>query len=133
MCGELSRKRRDQVAPVLFVDVPEIEVKIRDRGLTGITQGFHIFDDCRTGKDQRLNYLEKKNSEGTANQSMLLPEPATNKMSLSGVWRRNGTGAYDFHESRGASRNPSIPYMSCLQKTRLTFLCDGGYTRHCDS
>jgi len=44
---------------VLFVDVPEIEVKIRDRGLTGIAHGFHILDDRRTG-EKGLDYLWKK-------------------------------------------------------------------------
>ena len=46
LCGELSEKGRDQVTPVLFVDVSEI--KICHRGLAGIAHHFHIFNDCRT-------------------------------------------------------------------------------------
>ena len=52
MCGELGEKGRDKVTQVLFVDVSEIKVKIRHRGLTGIAHGFHIFDDRRTGERQ---------------------------------------------------------------------------------
>jgi hypothetical protein len=64
---------------VLFVDVSEIEVKICDPGLTGIAHGFHIFDDCRTGERQATQLSSTKTVKGSTNQSMLLPEPATNK------------------------------------------------------
>jgi hypothetical protein len=48
LCGKLGEKRSDQVTPVLFVDVSEIEIKVCNRCLTGIAHGFHIFDDRRT-------------------------------------------------------------------------------------
>jgi hypothetical protein len=49
---ELDEKGRNQVTPVLFVDVSEIKVEISHRGLAGIAYGFDILDDCGTGKRQ---------------------------------------------------------------------------------
>jgi hypothetical protein len=46
----LGEKGRDQVTPVLFADVPEVEIEITHRSLTGIAHDLDIFDDCRTGK-----------------------------------------------------------------------------------
>jgi hypothetical protein len=36
--------------PVLFVDVPKIEIEIYHQSLTGTARGLNILDDCRTGK-----------------------------------------------------------------------------------
>jgi hypothetical protein len=63
---------------VLFVDISEVKIEICDRGLTCIADGFDIFDDRRTGEMQ-VTQLSFTNSEGSTNQSMLFPEPATNK------------------------------------------------------
>ena len=52
MCRELDEKGGDQVTPMLFVDVPKIEVEICHRGLAGTTHGFDILDDGGTGKRQ---------------------------------------------------------------------------------
>jgi hypothetical protein len=46
----LGEKGRDEVTPVLFADVPKVEIKITHRGLTGIAHDLDIFDDRRTGK-----------------------------------------------------------------------------------
>jgi hypothetical protein len=78
---------------VLFIDVPEIKIKVRDRGLTGIARSFHIFNDCRTGEGQETQSSFDKSSESSTNQSMLLPEPAKkNGMLLGGVRRQSETG-----------------------------------------
>jgi hypothetical protein len=75
-------------------------------------------------------------SEGSTNQSMLLPEPATNKgCYLSCVRREHGTGTHVFHESRVVTRNllTSIPYTLFPRKTRSLFPHDGRYTQYYDS
>jgi hypothetical protein len=45
---------------VLLVDVSEVEIKVCDRGLTGIAHRFHIFNDCRTGERQATQLLLTK-------------------------------------------------------------------------
>ena len=52
MRGKLGEKGSDEIAPVLFVYVPKVEVEIGHRGLTGIAHNFHFLDDCGTGKRQ---------------------------------------------------------------------------------
>jgi hypothetical protein len=65
---------------MLFADVPKIKVEVSHRGLAGIAHGFNILNDCGTGKRQATQlHLAKKKSNCSTNQSMLLPEPATNK------------------------------------------------------
>ena len=119
---------------MLFVDVSEVKIKISHRGLTGIAHGFHIFDNRRTVETSDSIIVDKQREDST-NQSILFPEPATNKGCHKRVRRRNGTGAYVFHEPRGMSRNwlTSIPYTSYLRKTRSSFPGDGRCTRYCDS
>jgi len=63
---------------VLFVDVPKIKVEVSHRGLTGIAHSFDILDDCGTEKRQATQLSLTKGNCST-NQSILLPEPATNK------------------------------------------------------
>ena len=64
---------------MLFVDVPKIEIEISHRGLAGIAHGFDILDDRGTAKRQSTQLSLTKKGKCSANQSMLLPEPATNK------------------------------------------------------
>jgi hypothetical protein len=47
---KLGEKGGDEMAPVLFVYVPKVEVEISHRGLAGIAYNFHFLDDCGTGK-----------------------------------------------------------------------------------
>jgi hypothetical protein len=46
---------------------------------------------------------------------------------------RNGDGAHAFHGSREAKASISIPYIGCLERTRLQFPCDEHRTRCYDS
>jgi hypothetical protein len=48
--GKLGEKGSDEIAPVLFVYVPKVEVEIGHRGLTGIANNFHVLYDCGAGK-----------------------------------------------------------------------------------
>jgi hypothetical protein len=80
----LGEKRRDEVMPVLFADVPEVKVEITHRGLTGIAHGLDIVDDCRTCKSRTTSVFERKGKEST-NHRILLPEPATHKISSVGI------------------------------------------------
>ena len=139
MCRELDEKGGDQVTPMLFVDVPKIEVEICHRGLACITHGFDILNDCGTGKRQANQLSLMKISKLSTNQSILLPEPASNKGSLTsllvGAERRNRTGAHVFHEPTVATRNllTSIPCTYFLRKTRSPFPCDERGMQCCDS
>jgi hypothetical protein len=73
----LGEKRRDEVTPVLLADVPEVEIEITHRGLTGIAHDLDIFDDCRTCKSRTTSVIFDRKSKGSTNHRMLLPEPAT--------------------------------------------------------
>ena len=45
--GELRKKRRKDIASVLFIGVPKIEVEVGDGGLSGLLQRHYVLDDCR--------------------------------------------------------------------------------------
>ena len=45
--GELRKKGSKSVAEVSFIGVPEIEVEVGDRGLSGLLQRRYVLDDCR--------------------------------------------------------------------------------------
>ena len=57
MCGKLGEKGREQVTPVLFVDIPKVEVEISHHRLTGIAHNFDVSNDCGTGKRQSTSVV----------------------------------------------------------------------------
>ena len=78
MRRKLCEKGSDEIAPVLFVYVPKIEVEISHGGLTGIPHNFHFLDDRGTGGMTNISHFERKRTRIT-NQRMVLPEPAAKK------------------------------------------------------
>jgi hypothetical protein len=57
----MGEKGGDEMAPVLFVYVPKVEVlETTHRGLTSIAHDFHVLDDCETGKRQTTSVTEAR-------------------------------------------------------------------------
>jgi hypothetical protein len=90
---ELGEKGGDEMAPVLFVYVSEVEVEICHRGLTGIAHNFHFLDNCGTGKRQTTSSTCDRKKTRATNQRTVLPEPATCIKSCQVVSDRSERGA----------------------------------------
>ena len=46
--GKLGEKGRDYILQILLIGAPEVEIKISQRGLSGLAHGLDVFDDRRT-------------------------------------------------------------------------------------
>src|SRR6267154_958293 len=132
---KLGEKGGDEMAPVLFVYVPKVEVEIRHRGLTGIIHNFDVLHDCGTGRRQTTSITCDRKRTRATNQRIVLPEPATYIRSCQVVSGKNGRDAHVFHKSRGAVQKSLIssPGKYCLGRTMSRFLHDAHYTQCYDS
>ena len=108
MRRKLGEKGGDEMAPVLFVYVPEVEVEISHRGLTGVAHISHVLDDCRTGKRKTTSVTFERYKIGPTNQRMVLPEPATHIISCQVVSESGRVG-----ERRTFSINPEERFRTC--------------------
>jgi hypothetical protein len=56
---KLGKERGKQVVEFLFIDVPEVKIKIGHRRLPGVAQGYDVFYDRRTELILVLQQLKK--------------------------------------------------------------------------
>ena len=135
MRGKLSEKGSDEMAPVLFVYVPKVEVEITHRGLTGIAHDFDVLDYCGTVKRQTTSFTCERKRTRPTNQRIVLPEPATHIRSCQMVSGKGGREAHVFHKPRGAVQNWLISNSGryCLGRTMSRFLRDEHYGQCYDS
>ena len=46
--GKLNKERWEKVAALLFIEVPEVKIKVGQQGLVGIAQRYDVLYDRRT-------------------------------------------------------------------------------------
>ncbi|SRR6266403_215274 len=120
--------------PVLFVDVPKVEIEIRHQSLTGIGYDFNVLDDCGTGNDKRRQSPLTKTLKASLTKELSCPSQLDGEGAVS--WRQAGSGrAHVFRGSREATRYPLISIRcNCYpEKTSLPFPHDGHYMLCYDS
>ena len=130
MYAKLGEKGGEQVTPVLFIDVPKVEVEISHHRLTSIAHDFDVSNDCGTGKRQSASVIFSRSS---TNQIIVLPEPATYITSCQMMLGRNGNGTHVSHGSREATQLISNPGKCCPERTMLLFPHDEHCTQYYNS
>jgi hypothetical protein len=137
LCRELDEKGGDKVTPVLFVDVPKVEIEITHQGSAGVVHGFDILDDCGTGMRQATQLSLKKKVK--VNDLRTKVRSCRSQLQTRDIirWREAAewNRAHVFHESRVATRNLLTSTSSTYfpRKTKSPFPSDGLCMRFRDS
>jgi hypothetical protein len=94
----------------LFIDVPEVKIKVGQRGLPSIAQDHDIFYD--RGTEMAVSVGQERKRRRNTNQNTLFPDPAIEPRD--GQLPSHSEGqeqrTFSVHPQEGASRFPVIEY-----------------------